>query len=120
MQGIEEGQRGYLDVEALAGELLAPGGAFAFLAEHRSQLFPDSMMADLFPSSRGRPSIPASVIGTVLVLQALEGLLDRGTAEALTFDLRWKAACGYGLNDRFTVDLSDAVPFGLTREHQDW
>ena len=22
--------------------------------------------------------------------------------------------------DRFTVDLSDAVPFGLTREHQAW
>jgi hypothetical protein len=22
--------------------------------------------------------------------------------------------------DTFTVDLSDAVPFGLTREHQDW
>ena len=88
-----------MDVEALAGELLAPGGAFAFLAEHRSQLFPDSMMADLFPSTRGRPSIPASVIGTVLVLQALEGLSDRGTAEALTFDLRWKAACGYGLNE---------------------
>ena len=22
--------------------------------------------------------------------------------------------------DKFTVDLSDAVPFGLTREHQAW
>ncbi|AOT03807.1 IS1182 family transposase [Arthrobacter sp. U41] len=99
MQGIEDAQRGFLDVEALAGELLAPGGAFAFLAEHRNRLFPDSMMEDLFTSSRGRPSIPASVIGSVLVLQALEGLSDRGTAEALTFDLRWKAACGYGLNE---------------------
>lgn len=99
MQGIEEGQRGYLDVEALAGELLAPGSAYAFLAEHRSELFPDSMMEDLFPSKRGRPSIPAAVIGTVLVLQVLEGLSDRATAEALTFDLRWKAACGYGLTE---------------------
>lgn len=99
MQGIEDAQRGFLDVEALAGELLAPGSAFAFLAEHRGRLFPDSMMEDLFTSSRGRPSIPASVIGSVLVLQALEGLSDRGTAEALTFDLRWKAACGYGLNE---------------------
>ena len=99
MQGIEVAQRGFLDVEALAGELLAPGSAYAFLAEHRGVLFPDSMMEDLFPSKRGRPSIPASVIGSVLVLQALEGLSDRGTAEALTFDLRWKAACGYGLNE---------------------
>ena len=31
MQGIEAVQRGYLDVEALAGELLAPGSAYAFL-----------------------------------------------------------------------------------------
>ena len=99
MQGIEDAQRGFLDVEALAGELLAPGSAYAFLAEHRSLLFPDSMMEDLFPSKRGRPSIPAPVIGAVLVLQALEGLSDRATAEALTFDLRWKAACGYGLNE---------------------
>src|SRR5688572_6116451 len=51
------------------------------------------MMADLFPAL-GASSIPASVIGTVLVLQALEGLSDRGAAEALTFNLRWKAACG--------------------------
>lgn len=99
MQGIEAAQRGYLDVEALAGELLAPGSGYAFLAEHRSELFPDSMMEDLFPSKRGRPSIPASVIGTVLVLQALEGLSDRAAAEALTYDLRWKAACGYGLTE---------------------
>lgn len=97
MQGFEEAQRGLLDVQALAGELLAPGSAFAFLAEHRERLFPDAMMEDLFPMRRGRPSIPASVIGSVLVLQALEGLSDRGTAEALTFDLRWKAACGFGL-----------------------
>ena len=39
------------------------------------------------------------MIGSVLVLQALQGLSDRETAEALTYDLRWKAACGYGLTD---------------------
>ena len=86
-------------MEALAGELLASGSVFAFLAKHRGRLFPDSMMEDLFPSRRGRPSVPAPVIGSVLVLQALQGLSDRETAEALTYDLRWKAACGYGLAD---------------------
>jgi hypothetical protein len=50
--------------------------------------------ADLFPSGRGRPSVPADVVATVLVLQALHGLSDREAAEAVTFDLRWKAACG--------------------------
>lgn len=99
MQGREEAQRQLLDVQALAGQLLKPGSVYAFLAEHRSRLFPDQMMQDLFPSKRGRPSIPASVIGSVMVLQVLEGLSDRQVADALTYDLRWKAACGYGLAD---------------------
>ncbi|EMY32428.1 transposase IS4 family protein [Arthrobacter crystallopoietes BAB-32] len=99
MQGREQEQRKLLDVEALAGELLVPGSVFAFLAAHRNRLFPDSMMEDLFSSKRGRPSVPAPVIGSVLVLQALEGLSDRDTADALTYDLRWKAACGYALTN---------------------
>lgn len=99
MQGRDDQQPQLLDVQALAGQLLTPGSVYAFLAEHRHRLFPDEMMADLFPSTRGRPSIPASVIGSVLVLQTLEGLSDRQTADALTYDLRWKAACGYGLTD---------------------
>jgi hypothetical protein len=41
VQGREDAQRGYLDVEALAGELLAPGSVFAFLARHRGRLFPE-------------------------------------------------------------------------------
>ena len=32
---------------------------FAFLAEHRRDLFGDGEFEDLFPSDRGRPSIPA-------------------------------------------------------------
>jgi hypothetical protein len=47
---------------------------YAFLAEHRRELFPDEMSADLFPSPRGRPSEPADVVAAVPVLQAL---LDR-------------------------------------------
>jgi IS5 family transposase len=83
-----------LDVESVAGHLLKPGSVFAFLAEHRRALFPDEMFADLFPSGRGRPSVPADVMAAVITLQALYGLSDAETAEAATFDLRWKAACG--------------------------
>ncbi len=81
-------------MEAVAGHLLPSGGVFAFLAAHRDEVFPDAMFADLFPSGRGRPSLPAPVVASVLVLQALHGLSDREAAEAVTFDLRWKAACG--------------------------
>jgi hypothetical protein len=52
------------------------------------------MFADLFPSGRGRPSLPAPVVASALVLQALHGLSDREAAEAVTCDLRWKAAVG--------------------------
>jgi IS5 family transposase len=93
MQGRSEAQRDLLDVESVAGHLLVPGSVFAFLAEHRTQLFPDAMFADLF-SRNGRPSVPADVMAAVIVLQSLHGLSDAETVEALTFDLRWKAACG--------------------------
>jgi hypothetical protein len=83
-----------LDVESVAGHLLRPGSVFAFLAGHRRELFPDGMFADLFPSGRGRPSVPGDVMATVIMLQALHGLSDSETVDAVTFDLRWKAACG--------------------------
>jgi len=73
------------------------GSVFAFLAGHRHDLFPDDAFEDLFPSGRGRPSVPADVIASVMVLQTLHNLSDRETADAVTFDLRWKAACGFAL-----------------------
>jgi hypothetical protein len=57
-------------------------------------LFSDELFADLFPSGRGRPSVPADVMASVITLQSLHGLSDAETVEAVTFDLRWKAACG--------------------------
>ncbi len=98
VQGEADRQRDLFDVEAIAGHLLPEGSVFAFLAAHRSGLFPAEMFADLFGSGRGRPSIPGEVIASVIVLQALHGLTDREAAEALTFDLRWKAACGYPID----------------------
>ena len=105
MQGESSPQRDVLDVESLAGHLLPAGSVFRFLAEHRHRLFPDALFADLFPSGRGRPSIPGEVIASVIVLQALNGLSDREAVEALTFDLRWKAACGFPV-DKKAFDAS--------------
>jgi hypothetical protein len=75
------------------------GSVFAFLAEHRHELFPDSFIADLFSSSTGRPSLPADLVGSVLVLKELHDLSDAQTAEALKFDIRWKVACGWSLSE---------------------
>src|SRR4051795_9040491 len=98
VQGRARDQRDLFDVESVAGHLLAAGSVFALLAEHRHRLFPASMFDDLFPSGRGRPSIPPEVVAAVLVLQTLHGLSDREAAEAVTFDLRWKAACGVAVD----------------------
>jgi IS5 family transposase len=94
VQGRSECQRELLDAESVAGHLLKAGSVFAFLAAHRRELFCDEMFADLFPTSRGRPSVPADVMASVITLQALQGLSDSETVDAVTFDLRWKAACG--------------------------
>ncbi|CAJ1582067.1 IS1182 family transposase [[Mycobacterium] wendilense] len=94
MQGRSEDQRELLDAESVAGHLLKSDSVFAFLAAHRRELFPEEMFADLFPSRRGRPSVPAEVMASVITLQALHGFSDNETVDAVTFDLRWKAACG--------------------------
>ena len=94
MQGGEQADRQLMDVESVAGHLLKPGSVFSFLAEHRRRLFPDELFEDMFRSGRGRPSVPADVMAAVITLQALQGLSDSETVDAVTFDLRWKAACG--------------------------
>ncbi len=85
------------DAEEIAGGLVPAGSVFAFLAGHRTELFPDGFTADLFPSRTGRPSLPADLAGSVLVLKELYDLSDTQAADALAFDIRWKVACGRSL-----------------------
>jgi transposase-like protein DUF772/DDE family transposase len=94
MQGRSESGPQLWDTAALVGHLVPAGSVYALLAGHRDVLFPDGMFADLFPSGRGRPSLPAAVIASVLVLQALEDRSDPEAVQAVRCDLRWKVACG--------------------------
>jgi len=97
VQGITRSDRELLDAQSLVGELVPAGSVFAFLAEHRHELFPESFIADLFASQTGRPSLPADLVGSVLVLKELYDLSDPQTADALRYDIRWKVACGRSL-----------------------
>src|ERR1017187_7673879 len=97
MQGKARAGRDLWDAGDITGSLVPAGSVFAFLAEHRRELFPYSFTADLFPSETGRPSLPADLVGSVLVLKELYGLSDRQAADALCFDIRWKVACGRSL-----------------------
>ena len=99
VQGEERVDRQFLDAAALVGHLVPAGSMFAFLAGHRGEVFPDREFADLFPSGRGRPSVPPARMAAILTLQVLHDLSDRECAEAVRCDLRWKVACGLALDD---------------------
>jgi hypothetical protein len=88
-----------LDTATWCGHLLPDGSVYAFLADHRHELFPAELFADLTRQGGGHPSVPCEVIGTVMVLQALEGLSDRETVSALQRPIAWKVACGLRLDD---------------------
>ena len=100
MQGVERADREFLDAAGLVGHLVPEGSMFAFLAEHRGRVFPDEAFADLFPSGKGRPSMPGSVAASILTLQTLLDLSDAETAESARCDLRWKVATGMALDDK--------------------
>lgn len=80
MQGSSDPNPELLDAAALCRHLIDPKSVAALLADRRHELFPDELFGDLFPSGRGRPSVPADVIASVMVLQSLEGLSDRHAA----------------------------------------
>ena len=71
------GQR-FENPREILGERLREGSLYRLLADHGDRLFPDDYFADLYSGSRkGRPTVVARVLATVMVLQAFEGLSDR-------------------------------------------
>lgn len=93
--GMAKTQGEFLDAAVLLADQLEEGSVYRLLAEHGHRLFGDEYFADLFAASRkGRPSVPARVVATVMLLQSLEGLSDREAVDRLRFDLRWQAAAG--------------------------
>jgi IS5 family transposase len=88
-----------LDAATWCRHLVPAGSVYAFLADHRQQLFPPELFADLVVQGRSHPSVPTQVVAAVMVLQALEGLSDRKAISALRRDIAWKVACGLRLDD---------------------
>ena len=88
-----------MDAASWCRHLVPDGSVYAFLADHRHQLFPPELFADVVRQGGGHPSVPAEVVAAVMVLQALEGLSDREAISALRRDIAWKVACGLRLDD---------------------
>jgi hypothetical protein len=88
-------QQGFDDPRLLLGDRLREGSLYRLLADHGQVMFPDGYFADLYAeSAKGRPTVPARVVATVMLLQAFEGLSDREACDRLEVDLRWQAAAG--------------------------
>ena len=86
---------GFDNPRDLLGDRLREGSLYRLLADHGHRMFPDDYFADLYAdSTKGRPTVPARVLATVMVLQAYEGLSDREATDRLEVDLRWQAAAG--------------------------
>src|SRR6266571_9178932 len=97
--GRAEAQIRFDDAAGLLGDRLAEGSVYHLLASEGQRLFPNDYFADLFMvSAKGRPTVPARVVATTMLLQAHEGLSDREAVEHLAFDLRWKAAAGLAVD----------------------
>jgi hypothetical protein len=93
--GSAQVQQGFDDPRVLLGDRLREGSLYRLLADHGQVVFPDDYFADLYAeSARGRPTVPARVVATVMVLQSFEGLSDREATDRLEVDLRWQAAAG--------------------------
>ena len=95
--GLAQAQDRFESPRELLGERLRQGSIYRLLADEGARIFPDDYFADLYTASaRGRPTVPARVLATAMVLQAFEGLSDREACDRLEVDLRWQAAAGLG------------------------
>lgn len=91
--GRVKGQARFEDPRELLGDRLQ--GIYRFLAEHGERIFGAEYFADVYKRSPlGRPTVPARVLATVMVLQAHEGLSDQEACDRLERDLAWQAAAG--------------------------
>lgn len=100
MRGTAEAQGLFWDTDVLCGELIEEEGFLAALGRARRRLFTDADFDRLYPSSRGRPSHPPSVLAALLLAQLFYGVSDREAERRSRLDLSWKAALGLPLNHR--------------------
>jgi IS5 family transposase len=93
--GRAQAGQGFDNPRDLLGDRLREGSVYRLLADHGHAMFPDGYFADLYSGAvKGRPTVPARVVATAMVLQAFEGLSDREACDRLEVDLRWQAAAG--------------------------
>ena len=74
------------------------GNLYLSLRDELGVLFEDADLAELFPR-RGQPAFAPWRLALITVMQFLENLSDRQTAEAVRSPIDWKYALGLELTD---------------------
>jgi transposase len=100
MRGDANDQGLLWDANVLCDDLLDEEGFLATLGRARGVLFCDEDFDPLYPSRRGRPSHPPSVLAALLLAQLFYGVSDREAERRSRLDLSWKAALGLPLDHR--------------------
>src|SRR5688572_22907792 len=94
MLGKRSPQRGLFEADTLYADFVGRDTFYGWLAAQRDELFPDELFLPLYVAGWGRPSVPPSLLATVLVLQTYEGVSDEEATARAAYDLRWKVALG--------------------------
>lgn len=82
----------------VAQAIFPQGNEVMRLRDELGQLYTEEQFSDLFPAN-GHPAESPATLAWVLVLQFMEGLTDRQTADAVRSRIDWKYALGLELTD---------------------
>src|SRR5487761_2748861 len=100
MRGTAEQQIAFTSIDVICEDLLDEEGFLPTLREARGTVFSDEDFDVLYPSPRGRPSHPPSVLAGLLLAQQFYGVSDREAERRSRVDLSWKDALGLPLEHR--------------------
>ncbi len=106
--GLAQAQDRFESPRELLGDRLRQGSIYRLLADEGARIFPDDYFADLYSASaRGRPTVPARVLATAMVLQAFEGLSDRRPVTG------WRWTCAGRRRPAWTPGPKPSTPRSL-------
>ncbi len=86
------------DTEAVARAAFPKGNIYVQLRDNLGSIYEDEVFAALFPK-RGQPAESPWRLGLICVMQFVENLTDRQTAEAVRSRIDWKYALSLSLTD---------------------
>jgi len=100
MRGTAEQQGSFTSIDVVCEDLLDDEGFLPTLRVARGSVFTDADFDVLYPSGRGRPSHPPSVLAALLLAQLFYGVSDREAERRSRLDLSWKDALGLPLEHK--------------------